>query len=350
MTNEQSNFLSHILRRRLNRVPPEKLKLFLENQGIYEKHLTTKRKLLDKLMTHIGIMKENPKFNQEFNEFLRDFVLSAGVSEYILQVKNTDNVYTWINRWKDNKFLGQHYKFEVHSFRNLGQKFIKFEKDNKNNVLNNVEVDIRNINQGSDFISLPSNVIFLVASSLEEVSELNGLQEVSYHPTSEFEMIFREGINLVEVRGEYKVIRDFVATAVMDNDNPLSMAASLFIGEEKDTRNSLIKTLRARVGINELQEKINGSFLSIASIADGSKVSRIKMDVDKLKNPDEETDPILKEIIKRIHPNLDKGRISFKYKEKDYSFMITKTGGLRFYEYVPEEVVTYILYTINKLK
>ena len=42
-----------------------------------------------------------------------------------------------------------------------------------------------------------------------------------------------------------------------------------------------------------------------------------------------------------------KGSISFNYKQKKYAFAITKTGGLFFREYIPEEVVTYILHKIK---
>lgn len=137
---------------------------------------------------------------------------------------------------------------------------------------------------------------------------------------------------------------------MMDNGNPLLMAASLFVGEENDIRNSLIKTFRTRIGIESLKNALDGSFLSITSIVNGSKASRVKIDLDELKNSDEETEPTLKELIEKVQPTLDKGRISFKYGNKRYSFMITKTGGIRFYEYVPEEVVTYLIYTINNIK
>nr|MDZ8061243.1 hypothetical protein [Nostoc sp. EkiNYC01] len=353
MNNTQSHFLNHLLRRRLDRVSPEHLRDFSKQQGIDVSKLNTKQKLLDELMSHINIMKDDIKFNQVFNHFLRDFVLSAGVSEYILQVENTDAVSKWINSWKDNTFWGQKHKFEVHISRNLGQKNIKFYTDKQGNIFPELEIEgegQENHSYESEIIYLPSNIIFLVASSLEEVSQLNGLEEVNYHRTSEFEVIFRKDLNLVEIRGEYQAIKDFVVTAVIDNDNPLSMASSLFIGEEQDTRNSLIRGLRARVGIDSLRKAINGSFLSITSIVNGSKASRVKIDLDELQNSQEETEPTLRELINKVQPTLDKGRISFQYKSKKYSFMITKTGGLRFYEYVPEEVVTYILYTINKIK
>lgn len=347
-----SIFLEHLLRRRLDRVSPDIIKFFLEQQSVDISTVKTKTGLLDKLIEHQSIMQTNKKFNQDFNIFIRDYVLSAGVSEYILQVQNTDLVLSWINKWKSGTFFGQKHKFEIHTTRHLEEKFAHFIKDELGNISSNlIDKQTENINLENDnmIISLPRSVIFLVASSLDKVYELDGLKQVEYHRTSEFEIIFRENINLIEIRGDYKVIKDFVVTAVLDNDNPLSMAASVFIGEEEDLRNSLISISRRRIGIDALRQALNGSFLSISAIVDGSKANKIKIDVDELQNWDEETNPLFRELIKQVQPNLDKGRILFKYKNKKYSFMITKTGGLRFYEYVSEEIITYLLYLINRI-
>ena len=353
MNNNKSGFLEHLLRRRLNRVPPQHLRNFLENQSIDVDILKTKKELLDQLIKHESIMQNNDNFNKAFNEFIRDFVLSAGVSEYIIQVRNTDDVLKWINNWKDNTFWGQKHKFQIHTARDLTQEFIKFDKDEQGNIstdyIKKKTLSQEHESNKSNIISLPSNTIFLVASSLDTVYELNGLEQIKYHRSSEFEIIFRNSLNLIEIRGDYKVIKDFVVTAVIDNNNPLSMAASVFVGEEEDLRNSLISISRRRIGIDALRNALNGTFLSITSIVNGSKASRIKIDLDELQSWDEETDPLLRDLIKQVQPTLDKGRISFKYKNKKYSFMITKTGGLRFYEYVPEEVVTYLLYLINQI-
>ncbi|WP_375478490.1 hypothetical protein [uncultured Nostoc sp.] len=179
MNNNQSHFLNHLLRRRLDRVSPEHLRDFLKQQGTDVSKLNTKQKLLDQLMSHINIMKNDIKFNQVFNHFLRDFVLSAGVSEYILQVENTVEVSKWIISWKDNTFWGQKHKFEIHTSRNLGEEFIKFYTDKQGYIFPELEIEIEgqeNHSCESEIIYLPSNIIFLVASSLETVSQLNGLE------------------------------------------------------------------------------------------------------------------------------------------------------------------------------
>lgn len=354
MSEQHLDFLDHLLVRRLDRVPPEYLRTFLEDQDIDTKDLRTKHSLLDVLMKHYSIMKTDESFNCAFSNFLRDFVLSAGVSEYIIQVRNSKDVLDWIKTWKDNTFLGQKNKFEIHTIRHLKERFIEFEKDENGifRLSERIKEDSSN-KQEIDKIYFPSDIIFLVASSRDKVSQLNGLKEIEYHRTAEFEIIFRKDVKLVEIRGEFRIIKDFVTTAVMDGDNPLSLAASLFIGEEEDLRNSLIRTTRRRVGIETLRKALDGSFLSMASIVSGSRALRIKIDFDAdlngLQSYEEETHPTLKSLIQEVQPNLDKGRISFTYNNKKYSFMVTKTGGLRFFEYVPEEVVTYVLHAIEKV-
>ncbi len=352
MNNRENAFLQHLLRKRLNRVPPDIIRNFLETQSVDIETVKTKKVLLDKFLEHQSIMVNNDAFNQEFDVFIRDYVLSAGLSEYILQVQNTDSIFKWIKRWNDNTFFGQKYKFQIHTIRKLQKIFIQFDKDEQGNIYSNYADKITSsISSDSEdmIISLPSSVIFIVASSLDTTYELNGLEQIEYHRTSEFEIVFRENINLIEIRGDYKVIKDFVTTAVLDNNNPLSMAASVFIGEEEDARNSLISISRKRIRIDAFRQALNGSFLSISAIVNGSKTNKVTMHLDELQNSDEETEPLLRDLIKKVEPNIDKGRILFKYKNEKYSFMITKTGGLRFFEYVSEEIITYLLYLINRI-
>lgn len=52
-------------------------------------------------------------------------------------------------------------------------------------------------------------------------------------------------------------------------------------------------------------------------------------------------------ILQEMMKNPVKGNICFCYNKSKYSFSVTKTGGLLFREYIPEEVVTYILYNIK---
>ena len=111
MSIEESPFLDHLLKKRLSRVPLERLRFFLEQQSIDTSQLITKNTLLTTITEHYKIMENNAEFNRSFNDFLRDFVLSAGVSEYVIQVANINDVFNWIKTWKENTYFGQKYKF-----------------------------------------------------------------------------------------------------------------------------------------------------------------------------------------------------------------------------------------------
>lgn len=76
-------------------------------------------------------------------------------------------------------------------------------------------------------------------------------------------------------------------------------------------------------------------------------MSKIEATLDDLKTIAEETHPEAQVILEEMMKNPVKGNISFCYNGKKYSFSVTKTGGLLFREYIPEEVVTYILYNVK---
>ena len=79
----------------------------------------------------------------------------------------------------------------------------------------------------------------------------------------------------------------------------------------------------------------------------GKKASMFQVTLEDLKYLEEETNEIAKPVLKEMLKNPVKGQISFKYNQRNYSFSITKTGGLFFRKYMPEEVVTYIIAQIN---
>lgn len=139
MNDSNSSFLKHLLRRRLDRVPPQYLRAFLEQQKIDVDKINTKQELLIKMMSHINLMINNKEFNSDFDNFLREFVLSARVSEYIIQVENTDNIFKWITKWECNIFYGQRYKFQLHTHRDLGKKFINFYEDKQGNIVSDIK-------------------------------------------------------------------------------------------------------------------------------------------------------------------------------------------------------------------
>lgn len=235
--------------------------------------------------------------------------------------------------WENGVFLGQKNTFVLHTIIKLNQKYLEIESTENPGKI--------------DKTSFPSLSIFLVGSKNEEKNELNGLDTVSFHQTTEFEIIIREDLDLLEIRGPHDVVKDFVSTAILDDNNLLSAAKSYFIGEEEDTKKSLLKPIRHKIGIDKLKILLDGSYTKIKSPFPGSKTSMLEATLSDFKDLVEETHPDAQAILKEMLKNPVKGNISFKFKNKKYSFSITKTGGLFFREYIPEEVVTYIVYLIT---
>ncbi|MEH2446335.1 MAG: hypothetical protein V7K18_11265 [Nostoc sp.] len=331
---KRPTFIKHFLERRLKRVPTSILKDFLllcKTSNFSENEIKNKSQqdLIDEIILNYEIMQNNQDFNLIFNQFLRDKLFSAKESEDIMQIPKKDKVINWITSWTDNRYIGQRYNFTVHTYVKLEEKFILVDNEN---------------------ISLPHEIILLVAYSQTPKSIPSGLELVEYSPTTEIELVFRQNMNLLEVRGQFEVIRDFVNTAVIDSHNPLSLAQSLFIGEREDAqRNSIVKKISKVIKIDDLKSAVKGTYLTVSAPVAGSKTVRLKATLDELDVLGEETDPLLNPVLKDLLNNQDKSRISFKLSGKKYSFAITKSGGLTFMQYAPEEVMTYVLSKINKL-
>jgi hypothetical protein len=327
-------FDEYFLAKRLRRVPFEFLKNFMQNfQEV--SHVRSQIDMVDKIVTHYQIMSENKSFIEKFNDFTRDYVFSAKESEYILQLQNKELLFDWISSWSSNIFQGQNFNFSLHIRSYLNEKLLSFDADK---------------------IYLPTEVILLFASSKEPKhiasgSGKGGAKMVEYFPITEFEIILRKDSTLIEVRGDYKVIRDFVNTAILDSDNPLSMAQSIFVGDYTTDSNlkPLVKSVQV-VKIDTLKTKLQGSYKSMSAPVNGNKTSRVKVSLDSLNSADEETDPFFKTLLEDYLINgQDKSDICFVYKEKEYSFCITKFGGLYFQKYAPEEVISYVLSKIGNI-
>lgn len=334
VTAKRPTFIKHFFVRRLKRVPTSTLKDFLlscKTSILSEREIKNKSQqdLIDEIILNYEIMEKNQDFNLKLNDFLRDKVFSAKESEYIMEIPDKDKVINWISSWTDKSYTGQRYNFSVHSHVKLEEKFMLIDDEN---------------------ISLPFEILLIVAYSQTPKLIPSGLELVEYHPTTEIELVFRQNMNLLEVRGQFEVIRDFINTAVIDSNNPLSLARSLFIGEREDAqRNSIVKKISKIIKIDDLKSAIQGTYLTVSAPVGGTKTVRLKATLDELDDLGEETDILLKPVLKNLLKDQDKSRISFKFSGKKYSFAITKSGGLTFMQYAPEEVVTYVLSKINKL-
>jgi len=324
---ESLEFKEYFLRSRLKRVPISVLMPFVANLAKSEQEEGLKKasqaELIDKILFYCEIRQHDEDFANEFSKFIRDHLFSAKESVYLIQVPNQDAVISWINTWKDEKYLGHRYNFSLHTSILLKERSLLLDGQK---------------------VFFPSNVILLVASSKKPKQLPSGLDLIMYFPTVEIELIFRKGMPLMEARGDVDVIRDFMNTAVLDSHNPLSMASSIFVGDREDAKgNSLTKSLSKIVKIDELRKSLKGKYLSISAPVKGEKTSRIQASFEELDDLNEETHPTIKPMLTTLIQDQDRSRISFVYDEKKFSFGITIKGGLTFTQYAPEEVVTYIV-------
>jgi hypothetical protein len=325
------NFKDHLLKRRLNRLPKEILCKFWESH-LDLSNVKSQRDILDRIIVEYQMKRDNTLFVDNFKDFIRDAVLTAREAEYLIYLQNPIQIIDWIMSWENGVFQGQKNTFNLHTIVKLNQKYLEIEHTKNTDGMNK--------------ISFPSLSIFLVGSKYEEKIELNGLEVISFHPTTEFEIIIREDLDLLEIRGPHEVIKDFVSTAILNDNNPLSAAKSYFIGEAEDHKKSLIKPIRHIVQIDKLRRLLDGSYTKMKSLVPGIKASMFEATLSDFKELGEETHPAAHAILEEMMKSPVKGNISFHYKNKKYSFSITKTGGLFFREYFPEEIVTYIVYLI----
>lgn len=339
MTQPKLNFKLHLLKRRLRRLPKDLITKFLEGEQIDCSEIKSQKELIERIITEYQIQLNNLQFINKFKNFLRDEVLTAREADYLISITESQNIIKWIQSWANNNFVGQKHNFKLHTVIDLDHKFLEINPN-----LNDLDIDKEKFNLNK--ICFPTTAIFVVASSQTRKQELNGLEEISYYPTTEFEIILRKDLDIVEIRGSYKVVRDFVSTAILDKNNPLSAAKNYFIGDEEDSNKGITQITRQIIRIDTLKNLLDGSYTKLSSPFSGSKMLNIEATLDDLKTVGQETHPEAQKILTEMMKNPVKGKISFCYNRKKYSFSVTKTGGLLFREYIPEETVTYILYHI----
>ena len=332
------SFEEHLLKRRLKRLPISLLINFWKDEIEFRNKRS--QKSIVEILTEYQIRQNNIVFINKFKDFLRDVVLTAREADYLVSVKKPKQIIKWIESWENNVFGGFQHKFQLHTTVDLNHRVLELEAD-KVAELSSAK------KQESEKIYYPTSVIFVVATSRNIKHELNGLEEISYYPTTEFEIVIRKDLDIVEIRGSYKVVKDFVSSAMVSERNPLSAARSYFIGDRDDTNKSITNVVRQVVKIDTLRNLLNGSYKKISSDFPGSKVCKFEATLENLKNFAEETHPEAQAVLEEMMKHPVKGHISFTYNKREYSFSITKTGGMLFREYVPEEVVTYILYNVK---
>ena len=94
----------------------------------------------------------------------------------------------------------------------------------------------------------------------------------------------------------------------------------------------------------------NGKYLDINAPVTGDQATRIRFSLKGMQNVAEETHPIFAPAVAEAWREQEKSRIGFLYNNNTYSFTVTNNGGLYFKQYVPEEVITYVLLKILQLQ
>jgi hypothetical protein len=346
---EKPEYNTYLLKARLKRVSQEILEQFLGELKNIEDIPKTKESLAEEILNHYKIMKHNADFLIKFGNFMRDFVLSAGESEYLIEITDKESFIQWINEWKDNKFIGRKFNFYKNVYFELGDKFLRLGVNQDGSDSIEILDSINSEAQSEKYLSFPSAAFLLVAYSQEFRIIFSKDELLETHDTYEFEIILRKNSSLIGVRGNYRVVRDFFASVIEDSGNPLSMVQSLFIGDFDDKKSRPIAKPRRSINIEKLREALNGEYLDISAPVDGDQATRIKFSLKGMKNTKEETHPVFGPALNAAWKEQEKSRIGFCYNGKTYTFAVTNNGGLYFRQFAPEEVVTYILLKINNI-
>ena len=132
-------------------------------------------------------------------------------------------------------------------------------------------------------LSFPSKVFLLVAYKRESKSFFSKDKLLFVHDTREFEIIFRKDTNLVSVRGDNSVVRDFFGSAVTDASNHLSSIESFFVGDKQGRGYRPIVKPRLFIKIEDLKQALNGIYLDIDAPVTGDQATRIKISLKGMK-------------------------------------------------------------------
>jgi hypothetical protein len=322
-------FNDYLLKSRLNRVSQTLLEKFLSGLKDIKDIPKNRENLTNEIVDYYKIMKSNSEFSIKFGSFIRDYVLSAGQSEYLIHVDNHEGFINWV--------------IDL----NLGEKFLSLSQSEDGSE--NIEITQSIEDKESQYLSFPSKVFLLVGYNQNSKSVFSKDKLIDFYETIEFEIILRKDCPLVGIRGNYGVVRDFFTSAILDTSNSLSMVQSIFIGEFDSKKSRPIAKPRKVIEIEKLRKAIDGCYLDIDAPVSGDQATRIKFSLKGMKDIQEETHPTLSPVLKDVLAAQEKSRIGFQYNNNDYSFSVTVNGGLYFRQFAPEEVTTYILLKISQL-
>jgi hypothetical protein len=325
-----SEFKKHLLKLRLKRLNKSELYQY------WWKHLDLKKstsldEVVDKIVENYFIKKENMDFLKKFHLFLRDSVCSARDADYVFKIKDTKELHEWISSWTENVYTGNSHTFSLHNT-------IELPSEKATLCPNNGE-------EPYDF-PYPDKILFILAQSQKDYYVINGFEQLSYKKTNEIEVVIRSEVNLVELRGSYKIVKDLIQTAYKDRIPSWQSANNLQIISPSSQGESILK-YKTLLEITTLKELLEAKYRKLRSSFSGDKVSAVSLDLEDFKDISEETHPTAQSVLKEVLEDPLSGTLEFKYQNRSYRFWVNQNGGFTFKQYMPEEVVTYIMSKIN---
>jgi hypothetical protein len=339
----------YLLKARLKRVSQEILERFLGELKDITDLPKTKESLSEEIVRYYAVMKNNLDFSVKFGNFIRDYVLGAGESEYLVEMDDKEAFIRWIEQWDNNTFYGKRFNF----YKNIHLKFedrfltVKIVEDGSE-FIETIESNSLD-SQNEQSLSFPSDALLLVAYSQQSKSIFSKNQLLDIYETFEFEIIFRKDSSLVGVRGNHSVVRDFFTSITQESSENPSSVQSLFVGDFDRSKSRPIARPRKAVDIEKLRIALNGEYLDINAPIAGDQVTRVKLSLKGMRNPLEETHPIFGPAVQEAWKGQEKSRIGFRYNGVEQTFSVTGNGGLYFRQFAPEEVITYVLLKISNL-
>jgi hypothetical protein len=344
-----SEFNEHLLQKRLGRVSVEVLERFLGDLKNIQDISKDKKNLTSEIVKYYKVMKGNAEFMLKFGDFIRDYVLGAGESEYLIEIPDKKIFIEWVNGWNENTFKGKNFNFYKNIHLELGEKYLDLDEGADKVPSTSISDSVSAGENNKKQLSFPSQVFLLVAYSRDFKSVFSKDKLVDIHDTFEFEIIFRENTQLVSVRGNSRVVGDFFSSALQGENNSFSMIQSLFVGDFDRKKSRPIAKPRKSIDIEELRKALGGQYLDIDAPISGDQATRIRIALKGMQDVREETHPVFGPALAEAWKEQEKSRIGFCYNGNSHSFSVTSNGGLYFRQFAPEEVITYVLLKISNL-
>ncbi|WP_319420028.1 hypothetical protein [Pleurocapsa sp. FMAR1] len=163
-TPQCSQFNDHLLTARLKRVSQKNLENFYKDAVNKDSEPKNKAKLVEEIVVHYKIMLNNSEFQEKLGVFIRDYVLSARESEYLIEINDKQAFIKWVANWSNNAYVGNNFNFYKHIYFELPEQHLCLNK------LDALKTTIQSENKKEDYscLSFPNKVFLLVAYRKEK--------------------------------------------------------------------------------------------------------------------------------------------------------------------------------------